>query len=134
MSNYVFCEIRGAVELRAEVTHEQVSSVLAEVQGDWSIEEGVLRYAFENEGNYTLQGPDHSGMLDRIVELGYNLAAWREEYQGHSDNGGGYDGSVLRGTPEQKRQLRLREIAAEIAALERERAELRGTPPDSASG
>ena len=134
MSNYIFCEIRGAVELRAEVTHEQVSSVLADADDDWSLEDGVLRYIFEMEGYFTPEGSEYGARLDRLVELGYNRVAWREEYQGHSDNGGGYDGSVLRGTPEQKRQLRLREIDAEIAALERERAELRGTPPDSASG
>ena len=134
MSNYIFCEIRGAVELRAEVTHEQVSSVLADADDDWSLEDGVLRYFFEMEGYFTPEGSEYGARLDRLVELGYNRVAWREEYQGYSETAGGFTGSTLRGTPEQKRQLRLREIDAEIAALERERAELRGTPPDSASG
>ena len=134
MSNYIFCEIRGEVELRPEVTHEQVSSVLADAEGHWSLEDGALWYLFEMEGYFTPEGSEYGARLDRLVELGYNLAAWREEYQGSSETTGGFTGSTLRGTPEQKRQLRLREIDAEIAALEREQAELLATLPDSASG
>ena len=127
MSNHVSREICGEVSL-GRVSRKQIRKLFASCQGDWSVEDGKLRYSFWNEGNYSLCGPDHDAMLYRFVELGYNFAAWREEYSGHSENGGAYASSNLRGTPEQKRQLRIEEVEREIIALERERQELLVTP------
>jgi len=124
MGNHVAGDMSGVVKLRQGVTRKQIRKLFAGCQGDWSIEEGVLHYSFWNEGNYSFRGPDHGAMLDRLVELGYNSAAWREEYSGHSENGGAYASSKLCGTPEQKRQLRIEEVEREIVALERERQEL----------
>lgn len=128
MGNYVECEIRGVVVLREGVTHKQLKKLFAGHQGDWSVKGNELHYSFWNEGNHSFRGPDHGAMLDRLIELGYNSAAWREEYSGHSENGGAYASSELCGTPEQKRQLRIEEIEREIVALERERQELLVVP------
>lgn len=130
MSNYVSAEQTGVVTLQAWVTEEMLQGIFAEAQGNWELfsEDGksTFDYRFWNEGNYTLRGPDHDAMLERLVSEGYNLTAWREECMYSSENGGVHDSEQLRGTEEQKRELRLQEISQEIAALEVERIELLG--------
>ncbi len=128
MGNYVAGEIRGVLTLCEGVSRKQLKKLFAGHQGEWSLEGGELHYSFWNEGNYSFRGPDHGAMLDCLVDLGYNSTAWREEYSGHSENGGAYAGSELRGTPEQKRQLRIEEVEREIVVLERERQELLVAP------
>lgn len=124
MANYFLSVVNGEVRLNEGVTSEMIAPLFVEANGDWSVEPGELTYSFWNEGYRCTIGPDHRAILDRLVELGYNSAAWREEYSGSSENGGAYSGNELRGTPEQKRKLRLEEIDQQLAALERERQEL----------
>jgi len=65
-------------------------------------------------------------MLERLVEKGYNLSAWREASQQDSDNGGRSSDSELRGTQEQQLVYRLQEIELEILKLTEERTQLLG--------
>ena len=126
MSNYCTLVISGNVTLAKGVRTSDIQSLFEGSQGDWSIRKGVLQYSFWNEGNYTLRGPDHHAMIESLIERGYNSAGWRQQHAGDSENGGSYSASVLRGTPEQQRKLRLEEIPLEISALARERQALIG--------
>lgn len=139
MGNHRTLECRGSIPLyegvKQPVRHIMQKYGCEEDPGgypwnSWSFgrtDDGQLRLDYHQfaEGNYSVRdGQDWERAFEALTATGLSTDAWEEESHWDSENGGPGHTSHLRGSPEQMRSYRLKQIDEEIVNLKAERERL----------